>query len=131
MHCVLTWKPVLLKGRRAVGEDQLLDGKAVVNQDKVVACSQGLLRGRGAGIIWRKQRKEDTKGQVLLDLLDLTFTGNVDGVLGPGLVGCATDYNVPSEDGASVLLEPFPILCASVAAGKYGFSRKILFSDLI
>ena len=66
--------------------------------------------------------------------MDLTFAGNIDGVLGPGLVGIAGDYNVPSEDGASVLLEPFPVLCASVAAGKYGFvafSRKNTFSDLI
>ena len=66
--------------------------------------------------------------------MDLTFAGNIDGVLGPGLVCTAGDYNVPSEDGASVLLEPFPVLCASVAAGKYGFvafSRKNTFSDLI
>ena len=44
--------------------------------------------------------------------MDLTFAGNIDGVLGPGLVGCTGDYNVPAKNGAFVLLEPFPILSA-------------------
>ena len=52
---------------------------------------------------------------------NLTFAGDVNGVLGPGLVGCATDHNVPAKDAASVRLKPFPIFCAPVAGEEFGF----------
>ena len=73
-------------------------------------------------------------------MLNLTFAGSVNGVLGPRLVGHAADHNVPDEDGASVLLKPFSILRAPVAGGgECGFeafhiillSSTVLYSNLI
>ena len=52
---------------------------------------------------------------------NLTFAGDVNGVLGPGLVGRATDHNVPAKDAASVHLKPFPVFCAPVAGEEFGF----------
>ena len=88
----------------------------------------------------RNNLEKTKQVEVFLMLLNLTFAGSVNGVLGPRLVGHAADHDVPDEDGASVLLKPFSILRAPVAGGgECGFeafhiillSSTVLYSNLI
>ena len=69
----------------------------------------------------RNNLEKTKQVEVFLMLLNLTFAGSVNGVLGPRLVGHAADHNVPDEDGTSVLLKPFSFLRAPVAGEECGF----------
>ena len=73
----------------------------------------------------RNNLEKTKQVEVFLSLLNLTFAGSVNGVLGPRLVGRAADHNVPDEDGTSVLLKPFSILRAPVAGEDCGFPALI------